>query len=258
MAQPSIDVDRVVREVLAELGHAPAAADDDVGCHAHACVGLEGTRQKPAEHAHASVGMAPDEGGDGELVLACRVVTLAEVEGRLEAVRRLVVPPGAVITPAVRDELLRRNVALGFAAAGETQPASTLRLVVVAAAGQFDPAALIAALTKAGVAVERQTCDGLIAAGDRLAVEVGRPDTLGLLLTGETAAGLCLANRHKGVRAVSGTDREAVSAAVDALGANLLVLDPGAGGIFRLQQIVTEFCRGGIRPCPEVFRERLA
>ena len=54
MAERSLDIDRVVREVLAELGHAPG-------------------------------------GTAGELVLNCRVVTLSEVDGRLEAVRRLVV-----------------------------------------------------------------------------------------------------------------------------------------------------------------------
>ena len=43
-----------------------------------------------------------------------------------------------------------------------------------------------------------------------------------------------------------------------AVGANLLVVDPRAGTFFQLKQMITEFCRGGVRPCPAVFRKRLA
>jgi hypothetical protein len=46
----------------------------------------------------------------GELVIADRVVTLRLIEGRLTDVKRLVVVPRAVITPAVKDELKRRQI----------------------------------------------------------------------------------------------------------------------------------------------------
>jgi hypothetical protein len=72
------------------------------------------------------------------------------------------------------------------------------------------------------------------------------------------AAGLCLANRLRGVRAVTGVEASAVAAATAAVGANLLVVDPLAGSFFPLKQMVTEFCRGGGCPCPDAFRARLA
>jgi hypothetical protein len=234
MTKPPIDVDRVVREVIADLGLAPEAA------------------------AAEGPGATPPPAADGDLVLSCRVVTLSELEGRLATVRRLVVPPQAVITPAVHDELHRRNVTLALAASPTPEAVRSVRLVVVTAGRRFDATALVNALAGAGLAVEPQVSDCLIAATDRLAAEVAKADTLGLLLSRHTAAALCLANRHRGVRAVLVTDVSELNEATASVGANLLIADPGARSLFQLKQLATEFCRGGARPCPEVFRQRLA
>jgi ribose 5-phosphate isomerase RpiB len=96
-----------------------------------------------------------------------------------------------------------------------------------------------------------------MAATDQLAGEVLKPATLGLLWTGHTAAGVCLANRHPGVRAVLATDVPGTAAAAAAVGANVLVLAPASATAFQQKQIVSEFCRGGVRPCPEALRPRL-
>jgi hypothetical protein len=47
-----------------------------------------------------------------DLAIADKVVTLRSIEGRLVGVKRLVVRPRAVITPAVKDELKLRKVEL--------------------------------------------------------------------------------------------------------------------------------------------------
>ncbi|HUT09970.1 MAG TPA: hypothetical protein VMY42_05705 [Thermoguttaceae bacterium] len=236
MAEASPDIDRIVREVLAELGHAPA-----------------GVARAEEDDAAARSGLPTN----GELVITCRVVTLSEVADRLDAIHRLVVPPKAVLTPAVRDELQRRNIAIDFAEAAPERTAGSLRLVLIAVGKRVDPAALAAVLRHEGLNLEQHSFDCLIAATDRLAAEVVRPDTLGLLLTGHTAAALCLANRHGGVRAVSGSDARAVSTAATSVGANLLAIDPAIGSLHQLKQMVTEFTRGGVRPCPEVFQAKL-
>jgi len=233
MAEPPIDIDRVVREVLAELGAGPA----------------EGAPGGTASFSGSADG--------GELILTARVVTLSEVEGRLEAVRRLVVPPQAVITPAVRDELIRKNVSLAYASPAASRATAPVRLVLVAAGTRMDPAPLVAALGNEGIEIQEHRSDCLIAATDQLAGEIAKPDTLGLLLTRHTAAGLCLANRLRGVRAVSGADAGTASAAAASVGANLLVVDPAAVSLFQLKQIVAGFCRAGTRQCPQVFGERL-
>lgn len=252
MAEPSMDIDRIVREVLAELGAAPGAGAGGGAGGLPASADSELGKQTLADKPPA----APEISG-GDLVVSSRVVTLSEVEGRLGTVRRLVVPPQAVVTPAVRDELHRRNVTLAYATPATAQAARPLKLVLVIAEKHFDPTSLVGALSHEGIEIERHESECLIAASDRLAAEVVKPDTLGLLLTGHTAAGVCLGNRHRGVRAISGTDARAVFTAAASVGANLLVADPGAGSFFQLKQIVTQFCRSGTGQCPEVFRERL-
>jgi hypothetical protein len=77
------------------------------------------------------------------------------------------------------------------------------------------------------------------------------------VLTRHTAAALCLANRHPGVRAVRATDIPSTAATAAAVGANLLVANPAECTFFQLKQMLSEFCRGGVRECPEVFKERL-
>ncbi len=122
----------------------------------------------------------------------------------------------------------------------------------------FDPTSLLAALAREGFQATPSTSDCLIAATDHLAAEIQQGDALGVLLTRHAAAGLCLANRLAGVRAVGGIEAPAVAAATAAVAANLLVVDPRAGTFFQLKQAITEFSRGGVRTCPEVFRKRLA
>ena len=257
MSELSINIERVVREVLAEMSI--SGAEGGVG-------GGQGSGdrgQGTGDRGHSSTEppapkLAPSAPAPGELAIGSRVVTMTEVAGRLDAVRRLVVSRGAIVTPAVRDELIRRGITMTSADPSNGRPATTLRVVVLTVGTDFDPAALAAGLAREGLSVEHAALDCLIAASDQLAAETARPDTLGVLLTPHTAAGLCLANRLRGVRAVTGGDAPAVAAAAAAVGANCLVVAPQAGTFFQLKQMVTEFCRGGVRPCPAVFRAQLA
>ena len=262
MNEPVINIEQVVREVLAELGvvhessvQCPATAGNpDAQRPATAVAG--GGNGSPAPPGPQSRGV--DSHAGGELVVSSRVVTMTEVSGRLDSVRRLVVSREAVVTPAVRDELLRRGIALEYADSSNGRSASPVRLVMITTGTDFDPAALVAGLAREGMKVEHSALDCLVSAADQLAAETARPDTLGVLLTRHTAAGLCLANRLRGVRAVSGADAPAVATAAAAVGANVLVADPQAGTFFQLKQKVTEFGRCGVRPCPATFRTRLA
>lgn len=250
MSERARDIDRIVQEVLAELGLGPPAAD--------AATRPGPADADPAPEAPSEKPPAAAELPTGDLMLHCRVVTQAEVAGRLEAVRRLVVPAQAVVTPAVRDELRRRNVTLSFAPPAAEEAPGRVRLVMVTMGRRFDPGALLSALSKEGIAVEGHRSDCLVEATDRLAAEVARGDTLGLLLTRHTPIALCLANRHRGVRAVTAVDAQAVATAAASVGANLLVIDPTVQASFQLRQSIREFCRGGVRDCPEALRPRLA
>ena len=247
MSQSTIDIELVVREVLAQLRAAP-----EPSVAKPQAVAGPGT-SAPSESRNTSA----DTDQTFTLTVASRVVTMNDVAGRLDSIRRLVVSREAIVTPAVRDDLLRRGISLEYAKSANGAPAA-ICLSLMTSGTDFDPATLMAALAREGFQVKPLSSDCLIAASDELAAEILQPNTLGVLLSRHAAAALCLANRLRGVRAVGGIDAPAVAAASAAVGANLLVADPRAGNFFQLKQAITEFARGGVRPCPNVFRERLA
>jgi len=251
MAEPGIEIEQVVREVMARLGQAPPAA-----CAAPR--DGSGPMRSETETPAAPRMKQAETPAQGELVLDSRVVTLNMVDGRLDAVQWLVVPPDSVVTPAVRDLLRERGIALTFAVPRQEHVGGAdTRLVWITTGTPYDPAALIDAVRKEGVAIEPAASNCLIETTDRLAGELTRPDTLGVVLTRHVAAALCLANRHVGVRAVSARDPDEVSRAASAVGANLLVLNPAGLSLFTLRRLIAEFYRGGVRECPEVFTKQL-
>jgi hypothetical protein len=282
MAEPSIDIERIVEEVLRAL-HTLGGAEGCVtiesrldggtgatgGLSAGGATGGLSASAAPARpdklpvapdgSAASATPTPPSAAANGQLVMTGRVVTLSALDGRWAGIRQLVVPPGAIVTPAVRDELRRRNVALGFAASPANEaPTKTLLLTLVAHAGVGDPAELLAALAGTSVVVRQENLDCLIAACERLAGLVAGGKGLGLLLTRHTPAAICLANRHQGVRAVLAADVMETIAAVKAIGANLLVADPTTLGAGRLKRVVLDYCRVGVRPCPRVLEKELA
>lgn len=263
MALPTINIDDVVREVLAQLGLAPAggalpkgeAAADGASCSPSKSPS-KASVVSPLPPARAPAKVAA--GGNGEFVVRSRVVALAELQDRLSGVRKLVVPPQAIVTPAVRDELRRRNIALVFgkkdAAMAST---SAMRLVLMVTHGALDPAGLVGGLTTEGIAVDAQTSDCLLRATDELAAELSKGETLGVLATPYVPAALCLTNRLAGIRAVIGLDARTVAADTASVGANLLVVNPAGLGLFQLRQLVIRFYQEPKHECPRAFCERL-
>jgi hypothetical protein len=250
MTQIPLDIERVVREVLAELNRAPATAATNL----RSVPGLSSSEASTVGQANRGT---LDTSRNSDLVLSTRLVTMEEINDRLHGIRRVVVAPQAVVTPAVRDALRQRNIALARALPANNASAAPLRLVVVAARTKFDPEPLENTLKSEGIEAQCHKTDCLLAATDQLAGELAKGDALGLLLTPHTAAALCLANRLAGVRAVLGSNANSAEADIRAVGANLLVADPQSVSLFKLARMVGDYYRGGIRPCPEVFRKRL-
>jgi hypothetical protein len=232
------DIERIVREVMAQLG----ADSKTAGASPSAA---------PSDAAPA----VPLAAHNGDLFVDSRVVTLEAIAGRLGGAKQLTVPPGALVTPSVRDELRRKGVALvrGSAAGARS---GLPRVLLVVGPAPHDPAAAAQVVAQDGLDVQTETSDCIIASTDKLAAAVARGQSLGLLWTRHTAAGLCLANRHAGVRAVLAGSVSATAAAISAVGANVLVIDPSVGTAYEKKQIVRDFCLGGIRPCPEALKER--
>ncbi|MFZ5831506.1 MAG: hypothetical protein ACOY3P_15590 [Planctomycetota bacterium] len=294
MSDLTAQIERVVREVLAELGAHEAQAHEGppAGKSAVAAAALRAeaspaasataapasitaARPTPAEAVKESTGAAqqppapkqpatkPRPKPHGEaVVLNGRLVTLADLDGRLERARTVLVSPGAVVTPAVRDELERRRIRLGVAApaapeAVDSEQKENLRLVlfVHARAAAVDTATGLLAPLGLQLVPAEGAC--VIAAVDRLAEEVTQAKTVALLVTRYGAAASCLANRKPGLRAIVAHDAEAVARDARMVGANLLIVDPAGLGLHRLRKAVAEFTRDGIATVPETFRKQL-
>jgi hypothetical protein len=115
----AIDIDRLVREVIERLKAIDAAAQ---------------------------ASPAPSDAA----VIEARVVTLAAIEGRLNGVRRVILPAGAVVTPAVKDELQRRGIGWEFGKPKEKTESNDPPRLLLAATRGCDAAPL----AKAGGRVE--------------------------------------------------------------------------------------------------------
>jgi hypothetical protein len=232
----AIDIEGIVREVLSRLLTPEAAKSTDSSASSNSGTSNNGK----------------------QIVLLQRVVTLAELDGELTGASQVVVPRGAVVTPAVKDLLRQTGVALTFAANGtKTDKSNKHRLTIAVVETSYEPAGLLRAIEGEFVSVQRLAKTGLDTVIDEIAAQVARGGDLGLLLTGRTAAANCLANRQRGVRAVVAEKVSDVARAISDVGANLLVIDPAMKGIFELKQMAKAFAAPGIRQCPADLRERL-
>jgi len=239
----NINVDAIVRQVLEQLGAPPAA----------------GAKAAPSGTAAQSQKIARGNGQarpGGELLLSGRVVSVGDLEGRLGNAKAVVVERGAVVTPAAKDLLKTKNVALAFrSSAGGSQKRHAL--VVGQADTDYEPAELMRALAHEAASIERLAKTGLSGVVREMCEQVSKGGQLGLLFTGKPTVALCLANRHRGVRAATASDARQVGQAVTEVGVNLLIVEPEGRSSFELMKMVGEFLRGGERCCPDNLQAQL-
>ena len=178
---------------------------------------------------------------------------MAEVAGRLEGVRRVSSRPrrSSRLRSATNcgggrrlgADLADRDRGGRTVAAGVRRGLQTVRF---RAAGD--------ALAAEGVAVSQQRMDCLIAATDLLAAEAIKPNTLAVLASRHWGGGAVPGESASGRPRCAGARSARAAAATADVGANLLVIDPAAGTLFQWKQMLIEFCRGGVRPCPAAMK----
>ena len=220
MSGSTFDIESVVREVIRRLtngnsGHTPRAGADE--------------RQNT---------------NAGTMRLTQQVVSLAQLEGRLDRVNRLVVPSRAIVTPAVRDELRRNGVALQrdceqTAAVDETN----LRWRILAGGYEtgFDLGSLLAMKPALHCDVELIKPGELARLLQEIEVRLIARCTLGLIVSSSPHVVACQANRSSAFRAAVVCDANEAAEARRTLDANLLIVrDTGA---YRLLHIVSSAVR---------------
>ncbi|NLE38681.1 MAG: hypothetical protein GX621_11705 [Pirellulaceae bacterium] len=252
------DIQQIVREVVAEIERRHRADSTKV----------DPAPSQPADAAKsdgrtaggtAAVGTEASAKHDDprELTVCSRVVSLTQIGDRLGQIRRLIVSPGAILTPAVRDALDDRGITVSYDAADRPASHGGTEVFLAVARAALDPGGLVASLTTGGIAAESQAFDCLIRAVDAAADRASNGRAFAVVLTPDTAAALCLANRLSGVRAVSASCPTGVIEAAQAVGGNVLVVDPRGKGVFQLKQIISAFCREKSWACPKVLEARL-
>lgn len=245
MAGQELDLEAIVREVcrrLEQLSDA-GAANMNVEAETMKQASAKPVAQRPTTEA-------------AQLKLTDRTITMGHIAGRLDGVKELLVPAGTVVTPSVRDELRKRQIVLRTA---NTQAADTAirAALVLGVAGSLDRAgAAVAAVQAEGGAAERTDHDCVLEVVRQVTQAIAAQSRIGVVLTDRPAAALCLANRHKGIRAAWGVNAAAVRDAASLIGANLLVVDPAQHGVHELRAMIREFW-GGRHDCPDDYRQAL-
>jgi hypothetical protein len=188
-----------------------------------------------------------------------RVVTMATLAGALESVRRVVVPPGAVVTPAVREAIKKRGLELcyGARASGPAAASDKRSLLVGIGAVKSPPTALQKAIIEEYRGAEFCEKDCLIQVTRTVTQAVAAGHRLGVIVTQRPAVAVCLANRQAAVRGVWGASVSVVAAAAQTAGANLLIVSPTEHSLHELRSMLREFVHGN-HVCPETWKTALA
>ncbi|MCA9246417.1 MAG: hypothetical protein KDA42_04855 [Planctomycetales bacterium] len=242
MTQATLDIDRIVQEVVRRLREVPAPVAEPL---------LYTT-------SHAATNTKSNASPDGVEIIEDRVVTVESLRGRLNGKRQLLVRPGAIVTPAVRDLLKDAHIVLHIQAPDEATPCdATDRVADVAIAccdekRYGDWARKLIPRNRTLQAVRANSLSSNVRA---LAKAVDGRRMLGILISEDTFPALCLANRQRGVRAVAACSIERVEKAVATAGVNVLIVNPSETGIWRAKPIVAAFCRIVERRCPPVLLE---
>lgn len=194
----------------------------------------------------------------GEVLLDAKVVSVEQLNGKLDGARQVIVRRGAIVTPAARDLLRARGIEIGWRVdSGKQSIQQAARGVLGVAEISYEPAELIRLMGHEGVTFEPIARTGLITVVDEMTERVVKDGELGLLLTGAPMAALCLANRRGGVRAIFGMDQPTVQRGVAEVGANFLIVDANRRSTFELKNLVKAFCRDWPRACRAAWLDRL-
>ncbi|MGD9645829.1 MAG: hypothetical protein AB7U73_08960 [Pirellulales bacterium] len=196
----------------------------------------------------------------GAVRLSGRVISLADLAQIPADATEIRLKSGAVITPAAKDELRERAMKVvpgeRESATGATDRGVTALVIgTVDASAAFDTA--LAGLRRQKIDIAQLPRLTLVEQIEALVAEVVRGGRRGVLVTGEVSTAACLANRHRGVRAVLGVSRQQVRRDVERLAANLLIVDPTARSTFELMQLLREFATSSAGQLSPALRDRL-
>lgn len=251
----SIDLDQLVQSILSDLrpierprGVAPSCASR-----------IPENTPQAATH--------EDSRDPGELLITRKVVALAEIQDRIETLRRIIVSEKTILTPAVKDEIKKRNIEIIVRAGKDREngnspcnprysgTSKSNRIWIALHALKKVPAQLIGNLKRQyELHYESFECvlETVNAAVARIsAASENEESANGVVLTSHAAIAHCVANRRCELRAVIGWEVNPLKTDVPQLGANLLIVDPNRVGSFKTQELIKSFLAAEVREKPK-------
>jgi hypothetical protein len=186
---------------------------------------------------------------------------------------RLILRPGAILTPAARDLLRERGIEIsrreagsdrhpGGGASGATHlprgKEPLPRLVVGGSGCRIEQqAALDTAIAQSGWYIERVELGQLGPLVTKIAGQVAKGSCRGLLVTDQAAVAVCMANRLPGVRAAHVSGRGDVEEAIGTLNPNVLIIKSDACHPRTLEEMLTQYGAAPSLDCPAAYVAQL-
>ncbi|HTN77373.1 MAG TPA: hypothetical protein VL096_19075 [Pirellulaceae bacterium] len=180
-----------------------------------------------------------------EVVISDKLVTAETLRGRLTGITAVRVTARALVTPAARDELKQRKIAL--VRGSEQTPASatvaTTNLLAANLESDYRTETLARLVASYGATLEQRPQRDLAQLVATHAQAITRQAARSVWFTSQPAYAASLANRHDGVWAVVGHDAETLRQASANMPVNLLVIDPAKKSQTTLRQLLELFVR---------------
>ena len=154
-----------------------------------------------------------------------KLIAMATLRGKLDNIKTLRVKPKTIVTPAVRDELRDRKIALVFDLASDNSTGSPIqKTILLAATCKSTGTRLREQLSAKGIAVQLQT-DNCIKRLTKSVSDKVSATTRALIVSDQPFSAACMANRNANVQAAVIHDSSDAAAAKTDLNPNCIVLN---------------------------------
>jgi ribose 5-phosphate isomerase RpiB len=182
------------------------------------------------------------------------VVTAILLDDLLRTGKPIALPKEALITPAARDWFRDHPVPVTWL---DGEGCGQARLALVMEPKLTEMRALRTMLDRQGgvadVIEPMPGTAGLAAATRRLCGKIVRREvTKGVVFATDGAVPVCVANKHKGIRAALGMSVPMVEEAIRELGINVLVIEYPEQTPYRMRQMIKRLATGATAPKPEL------
>jgi ribose 5-phosphate isomerase RpiB len=184
------------------------------------------------------------------------VITATLLEDLHRQGRELRLPKNSLVTPAARDWLKEHPVPVAWEETGDDQ---LRRLVAVIDPTLPELRLMRTLLDRFQPPVEviepRGGRNGIAAATSALCERISRQTAMkGVVFAQDGALPVCLANKHRGIRAALGVNLPTVAEATRSLAINVLVMEYPALTPYQMRQMIDRLIAGPVMPPEETAK----